>query len=85
MSSILNQYSGVILLLILVTAVTAFILSRAPKKRRPFILFIAFAVLLVVGFLFFQPETDNVSSSEVQILLAQGNGRPVLLELYSDY
>ncbi|HID51479.1 MAG TPA: hypothetical protein EYP41_05520 [Anaerolineae bacterium] len=85
MSSIINQYSGVILLLVIVTAVTAFILSRVPKKRRPFVLFVAFAVLLVAGFLFFQPETDNVSSSEVQILLAQGNGRPVLLELYSDY
>ena len=83
--SFLNQYSGVILLVVLVTAVTTFILSRAPKKRRPFILFIAAAALLLFGFLFFQPETDNVSSGEVQILLAQGNGRPVLLELYSDY
>ncbi len=85
MISILNQYSGVILLLVIVTAVTAFILSRAPKKRRPFVLFVAFASLLLFGFLFFQPERDNVSSSEVQTLLAQGNGRPVLLELYSDY
>lgn len=83
--SILNQYSGVILLVVLVTAVTAFILSRTPKKRRPFILLGSIIILILLGFLFFQPETNSVSSSEIDVLLAQGNGRPVLLELYSDY
>ena len=83
--SILNQYSGVILLVVLVTAVTAFILFRTPKKRRPFILLGSIIILILLGFLFFQPETNSVSSSEIDVLLAQGNGRPVLLELYSDY
>lgn len=41
---------------------------------------------MVVGwFIGFQPEQNGVTQSDVAIVLAAGNGRPVFIELYSDY
>ena len=57
----------------------------SPKKLRSWLLLGGLAVSTVGGFILFQPESQGVAQEEVTLVLAQGNGRPVFLELYSDY
>ena len=57
----------------------------SPQKLRPWLLIGGLGVLTVGGFILFQPESRSVAQEDVALVLAQGNGRPVFLELYSDY
>jgi hypothetical protein len=84
--TIFNQFSGVLIYLVVGIGLLAVVLSRlAPEKRRVGVL-VGLAVLLFGGLLIFRPETGGVTAVTVQQTLAdQANGRPVLLELYSDY
>lgn len=80
-----NQFSGVLAYLVVGIGLLAVVLSRiAPKKRRVGLL-VGAAVLLFGGLIIFRPETGGVTAVTVQQTLAASNGRPVLLELYSDY
>lgn len=80
-----NQFSGVMAYLGVGIGLLAVILSRiAPEKRRVGLL-VGAAVLLFGGLFIFQPEQSGVTAVTVQQTLAAADGRPVLLELYSDY
>lgn len=85
MESIFNQYSALIPFIIGAILLMGGIFFFAPKKARPWLLLGGLAVLTVGGFILFQPEPQGVAQEDVALMLAQGNGRPVFLELYSDY
>jgi hypothetical protein len=85
MQSIFNQYSALIPFIIGAFLLMGGIFFFAPKKLRPWLLLVGLAVLTVGGFILFQPEQQGVAQEDVALVLAQGNGRPVFLELYSNY
>ena len=59
-------------------------MRRAPAERRLTAFLGGLVLLVVTMFLFLRPDPNGVNVAEVQQVLA-GNGRPALLELYSDY
>ncbi|MBX3055964.1 MAG: hypothetical protein KF770_05770 [Anaerolineae bacterium] len=80
-----NQFSGVLVYLVVGIGLLVVVLSRiAPEKRRVGLL-VGAAVLLFGGLIVFRPEQRGVTAVTVQQTVAAANGRPVLLELYSDY
>lgn len=80
-----NQFSGILVYLVVGIGLLAVVLSRiAPEKRRVGLL-VGTAVLLFGGLFIFQSEQSGVMAVTVQQTLAATDGRPVLLELYSDY
>jgi uncharacterized membrane protein YqjE len=81
----INQFSGVLAYLAVGMGLLAVILWRVVPEKRRVGLLIGTAVLLYGGLLIFRPETGGASAVTVQQTLAASNGRPVLLELYSDY
>ena len=82
--SFFNQYSAVITILVVGLIPIGLLVWRAPADRR-LVAFIGGLVLLVgTMFLLLRPDPNGVNAAEVQQVLA-GNGRPALLELYSDY
>lgn len=85
--ALFNQYSAVLLLIITATAVFAAALILAPRRARFPIIVIGLGILTVFSFVWLQPQDRNHTSSAVDLptLLASSNGRPVLVELYSDY
>lgn len=85
MGSIFNQYSALIPFIIGAILLMGGIFLFSPKKWRPWLLLGGLGILTVGGFILFQPEQQGVAQEDVALLLAQGNGRPVFLELYSDY
>lgn len=80
-----NQFSGVLAYLGVGIGLLVVILSRIAPERRRVGLLVGTAVLLFGGLIIFRPETGGVTAVTVQQTLAASNGRPVLLELYSDY
>lgn len=80
-----NQFSGVMAYLGVGIGLLAVILSRIAPERRRVGLLVGTAVLLFGGLIIFRPETGGVTAVTVQQTVAAANGRPVLLELYSDY
>lgn len=85
METIFNQYSALIPFIIGAILLMGGIFFFAPKKVRPWLLLGGLAVLTVSGFILFQPESRGAAQEDVALVLAQGNGRPVFLELYSNY
>jgi len=68
------------------SAALAVVMRRLTSDKRRVGLLVGLAILLFGGLLIFQPETSGVTAVTVQQTLAdEANGRPVLLELYSDY
>jgi hypothetical protein len=82
---IFNQFSGVLVYLGLGIALLVVIIWRIPAKRRRVGGLVGLAVLLFGGLLIFRPIPAGDTAVTIQQTLAQSNGRPVLLELYSDY
>ena len=82
---LINQYSAVwALILPLGLLVTAVRLRRQPVISR--LIGGAGLVLLVyIGYFLIQPEANPVPVNEVEAMLAAPSGRPIFLELYSDY
>ncbi len=80
-----NQFSGVFIYLLLGSGLLAVVLWWLSPDRRRVGLLVGTAVLLFGGLLIFRPETGGVTAVTAQQTLAAADGRPVLLELYSDY
>ena len=85
MSSFFNQYSALITFFFVAILLFGVILYFTPRKRRGIVIVVGLGLLVLGWFIGFQPEQNSVTSSEVEQVLAAGNGRPVFLELYSDY
>jgi len=85
MVSLINQYSALIGLIILGTAVFAVIWRRRPPEQRRALLPLGLLLLLGVAFLLFRPQAGGVGGATVEMVLLEGNGGPVLVEMYSDY
>jgi RsiW-degrading membrane proteinase PrsW (M82 family) len=84
--TLFNQFSGVVLYLIVGIGLLVVILRRVATEKRQVAVLVGTAVLLFGGLLLFQPATGGATAVTVQQTLAEGgHGRPVLLELYSDY
>ncbi len=85
MGSFFNQYSALFTFIIGAILLIGGIFFFSPKKLRPWLLLGGLGILTIGGFILFQPESQGVTQADVALVLAQGNGRPVFLELYSDY
>lgn len=81
----INQYSALFFFVIPV----GFLIMAVLWRKRPFLSRAALLTGLVLigtgGFFILQTESRETTLSEVEMLLASGAGRPVLLELYSNY
>lgn len=82
--TLFNQFSGVLFYLAVGMSLLAVILWRLPAAKRRVGTLIGIGVLLFGGLLIFQPASEGVTAVTVQQTIA-ANGKPVLLELYSDY
>lgn len=80
-----NQFSGVFIYLLLGSGLLAVVLWRIHPEKRRVGLLVGTAVLLFGGLIIFRPETGGVTAVTAQQSVAAADGRPVLLELYSDY
>ncbi len=80
-----NQFSGVLAYLTVGIGLLAVVLWRISPDRRRVGLLVGTAVLLFGGLIIFRPETGGVTAVTAQQTLAAADGRPILLELYSDY
>ena len=81
---IVNQYSAVFsLVLPLGLLVLAVVWRRRPLLSR-LSLIGGLLALIVVGYFLLQTETKGIAANQVETMLA-APGRPVFLELYSDY
>jgi len=85
MISFINQYSAILTYIILGLGILALALWRIPVKARRIGLLVGLGILLFGGLLIFRPVHEGVTAVTVKQTLAVGNGRPVLLEFYSDY
>lgn len=85
MATFINQYSVIIAYLLLATAVFAVVRWRVAPNQQRVGLLIATAVLLFAALFLFQPTRQQATAVALQQALAQPNGRPVFVELYSDY
>ena len=85
MGSFFNQYSAIITFIIVVIILFSVILYFTPRKWRGVVIFAGLGIMVLGWFIGFQPEQNDVSPSDVEMVLAEGNGRPAFLELYSDY
>jgi hypothetical protein len=82
---IFNQFSGVLAYLGLGITLLVVILWRVPAERRRVGVLVGLAVLLFGGLFIFRPMPAGETAVTLQQTLATANGRPVLLELYSNY
>lgn len=71
--------------IILALLILSLLLWRVPMAKRRLVLIMGLAAVLLGGFFLFQPVHDGVTAVTVSNLLAEGNGRPILVEFYSDY
>jgi hypothetical protein len=82
---LINQYSALLLFVIPI----GFLVMAVFWRKRPLLSRAALLTGLVLigaaGFFILQTESRETPLGEVEMLLASGIGRPVLLELYSDY
>ena len=85
MGSLFNQYSALITFYIVAILLMGVILYFTPRKRRGIVIVVGLGLIVLGWFIGFQPEQNSATLSEVEQVLAAGNGRPVFLELYSDY
>ena len=82
--SLFNQYSAVLVIVFVGLVPIGLLVRRAAPERR--LAALVGGVVLLIGaiFILLRPQPNSASAAEVQQLLA-GNGRPALVELYSDY
>jgi hypothetical protein len=85
MSSVFNQFSAVLLYIILTLVILSLLLWRIPPAKRRLALLVGLGVVVVAGLLIFRPVPKGVTAATVSELMAGGSGKPVLVELYSDY
>ena len=85
MGSFFNQYSAVVTFIIVAIILFGVILYFTPRKWRGIVIVVGLGIMVLGWFIGFQPEQNAVTQDDVEMVLATGNGRPVFLELYSDY
>lgn len=82
--TLFNQYSAVLTIVFVGLIPIGLFVRRAAPKRRLSALIGGVALLVGAIFILLRPQPNSASAADVAQLLA-GNGRPVLIQLYSDY
>ncbi|MFQ5399187.1 MAG: hypothetical protein ACE5E7_06270 [Anaerolineae bacterium] len=85
--SLLNQFSAVVILVLFIglTLGALALRHRFPNGYRYPLMAGALAAAFTAWFLFLQPRPVGAPPDKVASLLLEASGRPVLIELYSDY
>jgi 4-amino-4-deoxy-L-arabinose transferase-like glycosyltransferase len=81
---IVNQYSAVMALILPLGLLALAVVGRQRPLLSRLSLIGGLLALIVVGYFLLQTEAKGMAPNQVEALLA-GPGRPVFLELYSDY
>lgn len=81
---IVNQYSAVMALILPLGLLALAVVGRQRPLLSRLSLIGGLLALIVVGYFLLQTEAKGTTPNQVEALLA-APGRPVFLELYSDY
>ncbi|MFQ5419611.1 MAG: hypothetical protein ACE5EY_04535 [Anaerolineae bacterium] len=82
---LVNQYSAVFSLILPLGLLATAVLRRQNTRFSRIVGGIGLLLLIFLGFPLIQSETNAVPATEVEAMLAARDGRPLFLELYSNY
>ena len=84
MAAVFNQYSLILVVLVILAVTGAFLFRKSPRLPE-IIAFIVVLLGLVVAWIALRPTQTPLSNAAEEVRTRIGSGKPVLLEFQSPY